>query len=426
MNKVKVGNIILGNAIPKICIPLVGKTKEEIKYQSEKILFMDIDIVELRCDFFEYIFSIEKVCNLLKEIKLILREKPVIFTIRSKEEGGQISINKDDYINIYKKICEKKLVDAIDVEFRLGEKNINELISIARNNNIKVIISKHDFEKTPPRDKMLEYLLQMQKLKGDIPKLAVMANSYLDVIKLLEVTAIMKEKYNHTPIITISMGKEGIISRISGQIFGSCLTFASGVKTSAPGQIEVKDLHTSMEIINKYYKYNTKFEDFNIILIGFMGTGKSSVCSKLSDLLNMKKIDIDEYIESQQNMSIEIIFSLYGQEYFRNCEKNVLVELSNENNTVISCGGGIILKDENIELMRKQGKTILLTAKPETIYERIKNSKTRPILNNNMNVEYIGNLMESRKEKYLEAADLIIDTNNKNIDEICEEIIKMI
>lgn len=426
MNKVKVGNIILGDKIPKICTSLMGKTKEEIKYQSEQILLMDVDIVEWRCDFFEHIFNIEKVCNLLKEIKLILKEKPLIFTVRSKEEGGEISINKDDYINLYKKICEEKIVDAIDVELRLGEKNIKELASLAHSNNIKVIISKHDFEKTPSKDEMLEYLLQMQKLKGDIPKLAVMPNSYLDVIKLLEVTAIMKEKYNDTPIITISMGEEGIISRLSGQIFGSCLTFASGIKASAPGQIEIKDLRTSMEIINKYYHRDIKSKDFNIILIGFMGTGKSSVSSKLSNLLNMKKIDTDEYIELQQNMIIDKIFSLHGEEYFRKCETEALIELSHEKNCIISCGGGIILKDKNIQLMKDQGKIILLTATPETIYERVKTSSSRPILNSNMSVEYICNLMEVRKEKYLKAADIIIDTENKSIDEICEEIIRMI
>lgn len=426
MKKVKVGNIILGDKIPKVCTSLIGRTKEEIKYQSEQILLMDIDIVEWRCDFFENIFNAEKVCDLLQEIKLVLKEKPLIFTIRSKEEGGEVSINKEDYIDIYKEICEKKLVDIIDVEFRLGEKNISELISLAHDNNIKVIISKHDFEKTPPKYEMLEDLIQMQKLKCDIPKLAVMPNSYLDVIKLLEVTAIMKEKYNDTPVITISMGREGVISRISGQIFGSCLTFASGVKASAPGQIEIKDLHIIMEIINKYHQHNGESKNFNIMLIGFMGTGKSSVSSKLSNLLNMKKIDTDEYIELHQNMSINEIFSNYGEEYFRECEKNVLIELSHENNMIISCGGGIILKDENIKLMKKQGKIILLTAAPEVIYERVKNNNNRPILNDNMNLEYIYNLMEERKEKYLKAADIIIDTNNKSIDEICEKIIKMI
>ena len=329
-------------------------------------------------------------------------------------------------MNIYKKICEEKLVDIIDVELRMGDKNINKLVSLAHDNDVKVIISKHDFEKSPDKEKMIEDLLEMQKLKADIPKLAVMPNSYLDVIKLLEVTAIMNEKYSDTPIITISMGEKGMISRISGQVFGSCLTFASGSKSSAPGQISVDDLHTSMNMINKYYKNNNIFEDLNIMLIGFMGTGKTSVSTKLSELLNMKIIDTDEYIELKENMKIDKIFSLYGEEYFRQCEKNALIELSKEKNTIISCGGGIILKDENIQIMKQQGIIILLTASAKNIYKRVKDSTTRPLLNNNMTIEHIDKLMESRKEKYLKAADIIINTDNKTIEEICNEIIEKI
>ena len=423
MNKINVGNITLDNDKPKICTSLVGKTKNEILSQSEAISLMnDVDIVEWRCDFFNNALDMDEVCSLAKEIKLKLKDIPLIFTMRSKEEGGEILISEEDYIKLYKKICKMKLVDVIDVELRCKDDNIKTLISLAHENNIKVIISKHDFEKTPSKEEMIEYLLKMQNLKCDIPKLAVMPNDYLDVIRLLEVTATMKEKYNNTPIITISMGEKGIISRMSGQIFGSCMTFASGIKASAPGQIEVKDLKKSIEVINKYYKNNDKNKDFNIILIGFMGTGKTSVSSKLSELLDMNIIDTDQYIEYKENKSIAEIFSNYGEEYFRKCETDALIDLSNQNNIIISTGGGIILKEKNIEIMKNQGKLILLTASPETIYKRVKNSTERPLLNNNMNIDYISKLIEERKEKYLNAADIIIDTNNKSIDDICKEI----
>ena len=283
MNKIKVGNVILGDEMPKICVSLMGKTKEEIKNQCREILDMNIDIVEWRCDFFEQILNKEEVLFMINEIKTILKDKPLIFTIRSKEEGGEIIINKNNYMEILEKISKYSNVDIIDLELKVGDKSIEKLVSLAHKNNKKVIISKHDFEKTPSKDEMLEILLYMQKLKGDIPKLAVMAKSYLDVIKLLEVTATMKENYNNSPIITISMGKKGMISRMSGEVFGSCLTFASGIKASAPGQIEAKDLKSSLEIIHKYYKNDGR--DFNILLIGFMGSGKSSVSLKLSELL---------------------------------------------------------------------------------------------------------------------------------------------
>ena len=143
-------------------------------------------------------------------------------------------------------------------------------------------------------------------------------------------------------------------------------------------------------------------------------------------MLNIKKIDTDELIELQENMTIDKMFSNYGENYFRKCETKALMQLSDEKNIVISCGGGIILKDENIEIMKKQGKVVLLTATPEVIYDRVKNSNTRPILNENMSIEYIANLIENRKDKYLKAADIIVDTDNKSLEEICEEIINNI
>ena len=423
MKCVRVKNIKLGCGKPKICTSLVGKSETEIIKECEKISSMDVDIVELRCDFFEHIKDIKKVCDLLSEIKKILNEKPLIFTVRSREEGGEISISENEYVDLYKNICEKKLTDIVDVELRVGDEKVKELVKIAHNNDIKVIISKHDFEKTPSKREMIEDLIKMQKLNGDIPKLAVMPNTYIDVIKLLEVTSIMKENYNETPIITISMGAKGIISRTSGQIFGSCLTFASGSKASAPGQIDVEDLDFSLEIIDKYYKEETDSQTNNIILVGFMGTGKSSVSKKLSEVLKMKSIDTDQYIERKENTTIDKIFSINGEEYFRKCEKDALLELSKKKNIIISCGGGIVIKDENIKLIKEMGKVILLTASSNTIYKRVKYSKDRPILNANMNEEYIATLMKKREEKYLQAADIIINTDNKSIEKICEEII---
>ncbi len=162
----------------------------------------------------------------------------------------------------------------------------------------------------------------------------------------------------------------------------------------------------------------------NLFIIGFMGVGKTTVSDYLSIILNRHKIDIDKYIEEKENMTISQMFEEYGEDYFRNCETNVLKELNEKSNKIISCGGGIVLRGENIDLMKKQGKIVLLTASAQTIYERVKSSTERPILNNNMNVEFISSLMKKREEKYLETADIIINTDNKDIKEISDEIIK--
>lgn len=162
----------------------------------------------------------------------------------------------------------------------------------------------------------------------------------------------------------------------------------------------------------------------NIILIGFMGAGKTTVSGYLSKILGMERIEIDDLIAAKEGMCIANIFKKYGEEYFRNCESNTLKELQKKNNLVVSCGGGIVLRDENIINMKKLGSVVLLTATPETTYERVKDSSERPILNNNMNIEFISGLMEKRRERYLKAADIIISTDNKTIEQICEEIVK--
>ncbi len=163
--------------------------------------------------------------------------------------------------------------------------------------------------------------------------------------------------------------------------------------------------------------------DSNIVLIGFMGTGKSAIANCLSKMLPMETVEMDEVIAERARMSISDIFAVYGEEYFRNLETNLLVELQEKSNVIISCGGGTPLRDNNVAEMKKNGRVVLLTAKPETIYERIKNSHDRPLLENNKNISFISKLLEERKAKYEAAADVVIETDDKNKLQISEEIV---
>lgn len=160
----------------------------------------------------------------------------------------------------------------------------------------------------------------------------------------------------------------------------------------------------------------------NIILIGFMGSGKSSISNHLSYLLKLNEIDTDKYIETQEKMSIPEIFSQKGENYFRDLETKLLTDLQNKNSLIISCGGGMPLREENQKLLKTLGTVFLLTASPETTFNRVKNNNNRPLLNDNMNLEYITKMIESRKDKYLKTSDFVIDTDNKTISEICNEI----
>ncbi len=166
-----------------------------------------------------------------------------------------------------------------------------------------------------------------------------------------------------------------------------------------------------------------KLFSYNIVLIGFMGAGKTTISDYLSTMFDMKLVEMDQVIAEREEMSIPDIFATYGEEYFRSLETKLLKELQTGKNCIISCGGGAALREENVVEMKKNGRVVLLTASPETIYERVKDSDDRPILNGNKNVDFIADMMEKRREKYEAAADVVIQTDDKTILQISEELI---
>ena len=162
--------------------------------------------------------------------------------------------------------------------------------------------------------------------------------------------------------------------------------------------------------------------DYNIVLIGFMGTGKTTVSRYLSAMFGMDMIEMDQEIADREKMSIPEIFSTYGEEYFRELETRLLIEFQDRKNVIISCGGGTPLRAQNVAEMKKNGRVVLLTASPETVYERVKDSEDRPVLKRRKNVAGIAELMEQRREKYESAADLVVQTDHKTVAQICEEM----
>ena len=160
----------------------------------------------------------------------------------------------------------------------------------------------------------------------------------------------------------------------------------------------------------------------NIFLIGFMGTGKTTIANALNRKYDMEIIDMDANIEQEQNMAISEIFANQGEEFFRDLETKLIYDLQNKDNVVVSCGGGAVLRQENVRAMKKSGKIILLNATAETILERVQNSHNRPLLEGNKNVEYIRQLMSKREDKYNSAADYVVDVDNRAVEDIAEEI----
>ena len=252
MNTVKIRNIEIGSGLPKICAPIVGTTKEDILVEAENIGSLPVDIAEWRIDWFEHAFNFSKVEDVLKDLRTVLGETPLLMTFRTSNEGGEKSIKYDDYAELVIRAAETGYVDLVDVEVFIGTDIVKEIIAGAHNAGVKVIGSNHDFNKTPDKDEIVERLRKMQDLGVDIPKIAVMPKGMKDVVTLLAATEAMHREFADRPIVTVSMSETGVLSRICGEAFGSAVTFGAAKNVSAPGQMEVNDLSTAIKLLHEY------------------------------------------------------------------------------------------------------------------------------------------------------------------------------
>ncbi|AXG39446.1 type I 3-dehydroquinate dehydratase [Enterococcus gilvus] len=250
MKTVTVDHITIGDGLPKIIVPMVGNTVEELEKEAELIHTLDCDLVEWRIDFFEQVSNFQAVASLSHNLKAIL-EKPLLITFRTKNEGGVFDLSESDYFELYKTIISNGNLNLLDVELFMPEKQVNELIDLAHKNEIKIIMCNHDFQKTPKKEEIIHRLRSMQDKGADICKIAVMPTASEDVLTLLDATREMYETYAQVPLITMSMGALGMISRVSGQVFGSAATFGSATTASAPGQVPVVELRKMLETLKQ-------------------------------------------------------------------------------------------------------------------------------------------------------------------------------
>ena len=164
----------------------------------------------------------------------------------------------------------------------------------------------------------------------------------------------------------------------------------------------------------------------NLFLIGFMGAGKSSVSAGLGRMLGREVVEMDQRIAAQEGMSIPELFAQKGEPYFRACETALLKSFAQGAPRIVSCGGGVPLREENVVAMRESGTVVLLTASPEVILERVKDSDERPLLQGHKDVSYIAVLMEQRRPRYEAAADITVDTSQLTIEEVCRQVLRQV
>ena len=249
-NAVTVKNITFQEGETLICVPLIGKTLDEILGNAHGLVDAGADIIEWRVDHFAQVREMAQVMAALAEIRGALKALPLLFTFRSKKEGGETELSDEAYFALNREAARSGLVDVIDIELFNDEAQIRALVDDAHAAGVKVIMSNHDFHKTPAQEDIIYRLRRMQDLGADLPKIAVMPEKKADLLTLLLATVKAKEEISG-PIITMSMAGTGLISRISGEAFGSALTFGTAGKASAPGQMDAKELRQVLTLLHE-------------------------------------------------------------------------------------------------------------------------------------------------------------------------------
>lgn len=237
--------------MPKVCVPITSRDRAGAEQEAEYIrteLQGTVELVELRIDYLEEVRDKKQLQEILVSVGGILGEIPLLCTLRSSNEGGELAVTEAEYEDILTGCMDCGAIDFIDIEYYRGQELFERLVAYAHEHQVAVIASNHDFSKTPEKEEIEKRLLAMELSGADIAKIAVMPNSEEDVVTVLGATAAAR-KFMHIPVVTISMGKTGLISRLAGGTFGSCITFGVGRKASAPGQIDAKKLKEILEIM---------------------------------------------------------------------------------------------------------------------------------------------------------------------------------
>jgi 3-dehydroquinate dehydratase-1 len=236
---------------PLICTPLVGRDEKQILREVEVIRQKEPDLIEWRADFFKDLGDLSQVAATASRIREAIGEIPLLFTIRSEKEGGQaIALSEEEKIGLLTEVCKRRLADLIDYELLYADAGLPYLRQVSRENGVAMIMSYHNFQATPTRAEILEKLMKAEALGADLAKVAVMPQTAEDVLVLLQATQDASAQVS-IPVITMSMGGLGSITRMIGGVFGSSVTFAVGESHSAPGQIPIEDLRTVLRILQR-------------------------------------------------------------------------------------------------------------------------------------------------------------------------------
>lgn len=239
---------------PLICTPLVGRDEASLLEELEEVVAKGPDLIEWRVDFFSGIAETARVVALASKLRAVAADVPIIFTRRSMREGGEaIELTEAQVADLYAAVAASGYVDFIDYELSGPAEHFSRAVELARRHRIQLIASFHDFAKTPAVADIVAKFVAMEAAGADIVKVAVMPRSVDDVLTLLQAT-LEGQKSVKVPIISMSMGAYGSLSRLFGWVFGSSVSFAVGHRASAPGQVPIEDMQAVLEVIQRSFK----------------------------------------------------------------------------------------------------------------------------------------------------------------------------
>ncbi|WP_333663974.1 type I 3-dehydroquinate dehydratase [Acinetobacter sp.] len=235
----------------KTIVPITAKTREQALKQAKVIAAnSDADLAEFRIDLLDFANDTKQVIALGQELRQILATKPIIATIRTHNEGGKLTISDADYGKTYQAYLNQPqpFMDMLDVEMFRDQQVVKNTVKLAHDKKVLIVMSNHDFQKTPSEDEIVKRLLKQDELGADILKIAVMPQSKQDVFTLMNATLKVSQQ-SKKPLLTMSMGKLGTISRIATANMGGSFSFGMIGEASAPGQIDVTQLKQFLKTV---------------------------------------------------------------------------------------------------------------------------------------------------------------------------------
>lgn len=245
------GRPIAGGKVPLVCAPLVGRTHADLMSEAAIVARAKPDVIEWRVDFFSAIERTAAVIEAARDLTNACSSTPILLTKRSASEGGEPSpLGASGVVALYRAVCEAGGADVIDFEMSHPRELVDELKSAAKKSGVALVLSYHNFAETPPLATLLQKFEAAQALGADVAKVAVMPKTLDDVLVLLSATAKAAETLR-IPLISMSMGSLGSLTRMCSWAFGSSLTFGVAASGSAPGQMAIEDVKAAIAHLKK-------------------------------------------------------------------------------------------------------------------------------------------------------------------------------